>query len=59
MVRGINDMYLENYKNTGAEFILGTGKFIAPSMVEVALADGTRINVLPRLFESLSRHQKT
>jgi len=41
MVRGINDMYLENYKNTGAEFILGTGKFIAPSMVEVALADGT------------------
>jgi len=37
----INDMYLENYKNTGAEFILGTGKFIAPSMVEVALADGT------------------
>ncbi len=25
MVRGINDMYLENYKNTGAEFILGTG----------------------------------
>jgi pyruvate/2-oxoglutarate dehydrogenase complex dihydrolipoamide dehydrogenase (E3) component len=41
MVRGLNDMYLENYKNTGAEFILGTGKFIAPRTVEVALADGT------------------
>ena len=41
MVRGLNDMYLENYKNTGAEFILGTGKFIAPRTVEAALADGT------------------
>jgi pyruvate/2-oxoglutarate dehydrogenase complex dihydrolipoamide dehydrogenase (E3) component len=41
MVRGLNDMYLENYKNTGAEFILGMGKFKAPRTVEVALADGT------------------
>src|SRR3984957_5511242 len=23
MVRGLNDMYMENYRNTGAEFILG------------------------------------
>lgn len=41
MVRGLNDIYLENYKATGAEFILGTGRFIAPRTVEVALADGT------------------
>src|SRR5580704_11287197 len=41
MVRGLNDMYMENYKNTGAEFILGTGRFVAPRTVEVALADGT------------------
>src|SRR6266850_2239436 len=27
MVRGLNDMYMENYKNTGAEFVLGTGRF--------------------------------
>src|SRR5207253_1733524 len=35
MVRGLNDMYLENYRNTGAEFILGTGRFLAPRTVEV------------------------
>ncbi|HYR88161.1 MAG TPA: FAD-dependent oxidoreductase, partial [Terriglobia bacterium] len=41
MVRGLNDMYMENYKNTGAEFVLGTGRFLAPRTVEVTLADGT------------------
>jgi pyruvate/2-oxoglutarate dehydrogenase complex dihydrolipoamide dehydrogenase (E3) component len=41
MVRGLNDMYMENYRNTGAEFILGTGRFLAPKIVEVTLADGT------------------
>src|SRR6266436_748313 len=41
MVRGLNDMYMENYRNTGAEFILGTGRFLAPRAVEVILADGT------------------
>jgi pyruvate/2-oxoglutarate dehydrogenase complex dihydrolipoamide dehydrogenase (E3) component len=42
MVRGLNEMYMENYRNTGAEFILGTGRFVAPRTVEVTLADGTR-----------------
>jgi pyruvate/2-oxoglutarate dehydrogenase complex dihydrolipoamide dehydrogenase (E3) component len=41
MVRGLNDMYMENYTKTGAEFILGTGRFLAPRTVEVTLADGT------------------
>ena len=41
MVRGLNDMYMENYRNTGAEFILGAGRFVAPRTVEVTLADGT------------------
>ena len=41
MVTGLNEMYLENYKQTGAEFILGTGRFVAPKTVEVTLADGT------------------
>src|SRR3979490_2861310 len=40
MVRGLNEMYMENYRNTGAEFILGTGRFLAPRTVEVTLADG-------------------
>jgi pyruvate/2-oxoglutarate dehydrogenase complex dihydrolipoamide dehydrogenase (E3) component len=41
MVTGLNDMYLGNYRKTGAEFILGTGRFIAPKIVEVALSDST------------------
>ena len=41
MVSGLNAMYLDNYRKTGAEFICGTGKFIAPRTVEVTLADGT------------------
>src|SRR3989442_107873 len=41
MVRGLNDMYMDNYKNTGAEFILGTGRFLAPRTVEVTMTDGT------------------
>jgi len=43
MVTGLNDMYLENYRSTGAILILGgNGRFIAPRTVEVALPDGTR-----------------
>jgi pyruvate/2-oxoglutarate dehydrogenase complex dihydrolipoamide dehydrogenase (E3) component len=41
MVRALNDTYMENYRNTGAEFILGTGRFVAAKTVEVALADGS------------------
>src|ERR1700737_4006872 len=41
MVRGLNDMYMENYRKTGAEFILGTGRFVAPRTVEAALLDGS------------------
>ncbi|MGC2299931.1 MAG: FAD-dependent oxidoreductase, partial [Acidobacteriaceae bacterium] len=41
MVRGLNDMYMENYRNTGAKFICGSGRFVAPRTVEVTLADGT------------------
>ena len=40
MVSGLNEMYLENYKNTGAELIFGTGRFVAPRAIEVALRDG-------------------
>ena len=42
MVTGLNEMYIENYRKTGAEFILGAGRFIAPRTVEVTLVDGTR-----------------
>src|SRR6266436_5373561 len=41
MVSGWNNVYLENYKKTGAEFILGSGRFIAPRTLEVTLPNGT------------------
>jgi pyruvate/2-oxoglutarate dehydrogenase complex dihydrolipoamide dehydrogenase (E3) component len=41
MVSAWNSVYLENYKKTGAEFILGSGRFIGPKTLEVILPDGT------------------
>src|SRR5246127_2709249 len=41
MVRGLNEMYMENYRKTGGEFILGTGRFVAPRTVEAAPPDGS------------------
>jgi pyruvate/2-oxoglutarate dehydrogenase complex dihydrolipoamide dehydrogenase (E3) component len=41
MVSRLNDMYLQNFKQTGAEFILGSGRFVGPKTLEVSLADGT------------------
>jgi pyruvate/2-oxoglutarate dehydrogenase complex dihydrolipoamide dehydrogenase (E3) component len=40
MVSGLNDIYLDHYKQTGAEFILGPGRFIGPKTLEVTLAGG-------------------
>jgi pyruvate/2-oxoglutarate dehydrogenase complex dihydrolipoamide dehydrogenase (E3) component len=41
MVSDLNDIYLDHYKQTGAEFILGSGRFVGPKTVEVTLAGGT------------------
>src|SRR5205085_1743692 len=41
MVSGWNDAYLENYKRSGAEFILGSGRFIGPKTLVAELPDGT------------------
>ena len=40
MVHGLNEMYLENYKQTGGELIFGMGSFIGRRTVEVRLRDG-------------------
>jgi len=40
MVSGLNNMYLDNFRQTGAEFILGSGRFAGPKTLEVALVDG-------------------
>ena len=41
MVSGLNDMYLDNFKQTRAEFILGSGRFVGAKTLEVVLVDGT------------------
>jgi pyruvate/2-oxoglutarate dehydrogenase complex dihydrolipoamide dehydrogenase (E3) component len=41
MVSGWNDAYLDNYKKSGAEFILGSGRFIGPKTLVAELPDGT------------------
>jgi pyruvate/2-oxoglutarate dehydrogenase complex dihydrolipoamide dehydrogenase (E3) component len=42
MVSALNDLYLDNYRKTGAELIIGSGRFIGPKTLEVTLADGTK-----------------
>jgi pyruvate/2-oxoglutarate dehydrogenase complex dihydrolipoamide dehydrogenase (E3) component len=41
MVSGLIDIHLAEYKRSGTELILGTGRFIAPKTIEAALSDGT------------------
>jgi pyruvate/2-oxoglutarate dehydrogenase complex dihydrolipoamide dehydrogenase (E3) component len=41
MVTELIDMHIENFKRSGAELIMGAGKFIATKTVEVTLPDGT------------------
>jgi pyruvate/2-oxoglutarate dehydrogenase complex dihydrolipoamide dehydrogenase (E3) component len=44
MVDGLVDMHLANFKASGAELLMGSGRFIGPKTIEVALADGgTRV----------------
>jgi pyruvate/2-oxoglutarate dehydrogenase complex dihydrolipoamide dehydrogenase (E3) component len=39
MVSAWNAVYLDNYKKSGAEFILGSGRFIGPGTLEVTLPE--------------------
>jgi len=41
MVSALNDLYLDRYGKTGAEFIVGSGRFVAQRTLEVTLSDGT------------------
>ena len=40
MVDGLVDVHLANYKASGAELLMGSGKFIGPKTIEVALSHG-------------------
>src|SRR4051812_49141293 len=40
MVDGLVEMHLAKYRESGAELVMGSGRFVAPRTVEVALNDG-------------------
>jgi pyruvate/2-oxoglutarate dehydrogenase complex dihydrolipoamide dehydrogenase (E3) component len=45
------ELHLHNYKTTGAELIMGSGRFVAPKTLEVQLNDGgTRVLAGDRVF---------
>jgi pyruvate/2-oxoglutarate dehydrogenase complex dihydrolipoamide dehydrogenase (E3) component len=48
MVEELVRIHLDNYTNSGAELVMGTGRFIAPKTIEVELADGTTRTVTGR-----------
>lgn len=57
MVDGLIAMHLDNYKASGAELIMGTGRFIAPKTIEVSLNDGgTRALIGDRVVLNLGTH---
>jgi pyruvate/2-oxoglutarate dehydrogenase complex dihydrolipoamide dehydrogenase (E3) component len=54
MVDGLIAMHLEKYEASGAELVMGTGRFIAPKTVEVRLnAGGTRVLTGEQVFLNL------
>ena len=57
MVDGEIALHLHNYKTTGAELIMGSGRFVAPRMLEVQLNDGdTRALAGDRVFLNIGTH---
>ncbi len=40
MVKGLVDLHLDLYKESGAQLIMGSGRFIAPKTIEVMLNNG-------------------
>ena len=41
MVAGLVEMHLENFQKSGAELIMGSGRFVAPRTLDVSLPDGS------------------
>jgi pyruvate/2-oxoglutarate dehydrogenase complex dihydrolipoamide dehydrogenase (E3) component len=57
MVQGLVDAHLKNYRESGAELIMGAGRFVAPKTIEVSLNDGgTRTLVGDKVFLNLGTH---
>jgi pyruvate/2-oxoglutarate dehydrogenase complex dihydrolipoamide dehydrogenase (E3) component len=57
MVNREIDAHLQNYKATGAQLIMGSGRFVAPKTLEVRLNDGgTRVLAGDRVFINVGTH---
>ena len=57
MVDGSVAAHLENYRASGAELIMGTGRFVAPKTLEVRLNDGgTRVLTGDQVFLDVGTH---
>ena len=51
------DFHLQNYKTSGAELIMGTGRFVEPKTLEVSLNDGgTRMLAGDQVFLNVGTH---
>jgi pyruvate/2-oxoglutarate dehydrogenase complex dihydrolipoamide dehydrogenase (E3) component len=51
------EAHLQNYRATGAELIMGSGRFVAPKTLEVHLNDGgTRVLTGDRVFLNVGTH---
>jgi pyruvate/2-oxoglutarate dehydrogenase complex dihydrolipoamide dehydrogenase (E3) component len=49
--------HLQNYQASGAELIMGAGRFVAPKTLEVALNDGgTRVLTADKVFLNVGTH---
>ena len=57
MVNREIELHLHNYETTGAELIMGSGRFVAPKTLEVRLSDGgTRVLAGDQVFLNLGTH---
>jgi pyruvate/2-oxoglutarate dehydrogenase complex dihydrolipoamide dehydrogenase (E3) component len=57
MVDGMVAIHLDKYRASGAELIMGAGRFVAPKTLEVRLNDGgTRLLAGDRVFLNLGTH---
>ncbi len=51
------DLHLQNYRASGAELIMGSGRFVAPRTIEVHLNDGgVRVLAGEQIFLNLGTH---
>jgi pyruvate/2-oxoglutarate dehydrogenase complex dihydrolipoamide dehydrogenase (E3) component len=57
MVEALVDIHLQNYKKSGNELIMGSGRFVGPKTLEVRLNDGgTRLLAGDKIFLNIGTH---